>query len=131
MADPSSEIAEAQRRVWEAANSGNLSVLQELLDDDFVFIEADSLERKVKEDFIREIGERSAEEGLLSFELVNVKVQVMGTMGVAYAQFHCEDEVEGERLRMSGNTVEVFVRRGEAWKLAGSIYGEVLPAFAE
>ena len=79
---------------------------------------------------LREIRERSAEEGVVSFELANVKVQLAGTMGVAYAQFHCEDEVEGERLRMSGNTVEVFVRRGESWKLAGSVYGEV-PAFAE
>jgi ketosteroid isomerase-like protein len=130
MANDSEAIAQAQRAVWEAANRRDQRALEELVDEDFVLVEADTLERKGKKDFIREVTERSEEEDLLSFELTNVKVQVAGDMGVAYSQFHCEDEVEGERLSMSGNAVDVFVRRGGGWRLVGSVYGEV-PPFTE
>ena len=72
------------------------------------------------------MGERG-EEALLSFELASVKVQTAGAMAVAYAQFHGEDMVDGERLQMSGNTVDVFIRHGSDWKLMGSVCGEVPP----
>jgi ketosteroid isomerase-like protein len=127
MQDDTRDLVEAQRRVWEAANRRDVKSLEELLDADFVLVEADTLERKTKEDFLRETGEREGEEELLSFELANVKVQRTGDMAVCYAQFHGEEVIDGERLSLSGNAVDIFVRRDGAWKLLGSVYGEVPP----
>ena len=127
MQDETQDLVEAQKRVWEAANRRDVAALEQLLDADFVLIEADTLERKGKADFLREVGERDSDDDLLSFELTNVKVQQTGDMAICYAQFHCEDEIDGERLSLSGNAVDVFVRRGGAWRLLGSIYGEVPP----
>ena len=130
MVDVTSEVSELQRRVWEAANRRDLALLERLLDEDFVLVEADSLERKSRADFLAELAAQGEDEGPLGFELLNVKVQAMGEMAVAYAQFHCQEEIDGERLGLSGNAVDVFVRRQGAWKLAGSVYGEV-PPFTE
>jgi ketosteroid isomerase-like protein len=127
MASERDTIEAVQKRVWEAANRGDRAALAELLDDDFVLVEADSLERVGKADFLRQVGEQDGDGTLLDFELDNVKVQLQGDMAVAYAQFHCQQELEGERLELAGNAVDVFVRKAGAWKLLGSVYGEVPP----
>ena len=124
------DVAAAQRQVWEAANRRDLAALEARIDPDFLLVEADSLERKDKGDFLREVGERDLEPTLVEFALVNVQVQVLGEMAVAYAQFHGEVEIDGERMRLSGNAVDVFARRAQGWMLVGSVYGEV-PPFTE
>ena len=124
------DIRDAQQRFWQAGNAGDAAALETLLDDEFVYVEADSLERKDKTAFIAQLADRSDELEVKSFELTAVHVQHSGDMAVAFAQFHIEHEDDGETYQSSGNAVEVLVRRTSGWKVTGSVFGEV-PPFVE
>jgi ketosteroid isomerase-like protein len=119
------QVAAAQRAVWEAANARDLEALERLIDDAFVLVEADSLERRGKKEFLDQVASRGDQDAPLRFELARVQVQATAEMAVAYGQFEAEDDVEGERITVRGNTVDVFRRRDGRWLLVGSVYGEV------
>ena len=109
-------LLDAREAVWRAFFSGDRAMLEKMLPDETLAIEAEgnswSNRQRVLDDaaeFVKNGGK------LIKLEFPKTEIQMYGFTAVLYSNYSYELEVGGQKVNHSGRVTEVFVLRKGQW----------------
>jgi len=110
-------LLDAREAVWRAYFSNDRAVLEKLIPEETITIEAGDSNNWSNRKNVLDGAERFAKSGgkLIKLEFPKTEIQVYGPTAIVYSNYAYEIEVGGQRFNQSGRVTEVFVLRKGQW----------------
>lgn len=109
-------LLDAREAVWRAYFAGDRAVLEKLIPEETVTIEAGHNNWSNRQTVLAGSAEFAKSGGkLIKLEFPKTEIQVYGYSAVVYSDYVYELEVGGQRINQSGRVSEVFVLRNGQW----------------
>jgi ketosteroid isomerase-like protein len=106
----------AREAVWRAFFANDRAVMEKLIPEDLVTIEAEGSQFGNRAAVFAGAAQMAASGmKLASLEFPMTEIQLYGSTAIVYSTYRYELEKDGKRTPFSGRVTEVFVNRGGQW----------------